>query len=703
MLTLLPLCVSRLTANEPAKIDSPMQNPLLAPSPLPYGAPQFDKIRPEHYLPAFTQAISEAKADIDAIADNPEAPCFKNTIVALEEAGEALTRVSSIAYNLLEAESTPELQDLAVQISPMMNDYEMYVSLNPKLFSRIKALWDSRSELSLSREEERLLDKYYKDFTRSGALLGPDDQKLYKDYNEKLSLLTLKYGQNLLASTNEFSLELSDEADLEGLPQYVRDAASALAKEKGKKGWVFDLSYPSYSPFMQYSTRSDLRHKLYMAYNSRAFGGAYDNTAVCAQIAELRLKIAQLLGYSTYADYVLEERMAKNITAVRSLMDELLEPSLTKAREEVSQILSYAKANGYKESELKAWDFSFWSEKYRESLFDISEEALKPYFQLESSIDAVFGLATRLYGLRFTPRPDIPGYHPDVKVYEVSSKEGRHLALFYADFFPRPTKRSGAWMTEFRTQCRRDGVDRRPFVSIVTNFSRPTEGAPALLTHYELTTFLHEFGHSLHGMLSDGTYPSLSGTNVATDFVELPSQIMENWGFEKEYLKSFAKHYKTGESIPDGLIDKVVKAQNYNSGYLQVRQLHFGLIDLAWYAVDKAPSESADKLEHSALEAYRTLPEVPGTCISTSFSHIFSSGYAAGYYSYKWAEVLEADAFSRFKEEGIFNPKTAYDFRHEILERGSSDDEATLYRNFRGHDPKPSALLDKLGIPRKAQ
>ena len=541
-----------------------MENPLLTESPLPYGAPQFDKIRTEHYLPAFKEGIAEAKADIDAITSNPDAPTFANTIEALEFAGEKLGDVSSIFYNLLEAESSPEMQAVAEQISPMMTEYSMYVSLNEKLFQRIKDLWNRRDSLGLEPDQYKLLDDTYKSFARNGANLSPEDKQTYSKYQEELSLLSLKFSSNLLASTNAYKMNLTDEADLEGLPQYVRDMGAAAAKENGQQGWTFDLSYPSYSAFIKFSARPELRKQIYLAYNSIAYGGEFDNSEICLQLADLRLKTARLLGYETYADYMVEDRMAGSVENVDKLLDALLEPSLPAARKEVARIYDYARENGYTESELQPWDFSYWSEKYKAANYSLSDEQLKPYFRLEDCIDAVFGLATRLYGLQFNLRTDIPGYNKDVKVYDVCDADGRHLALFYADFFPRASKRSGAWMTSFRGQSIKDGVERRPLVSIVTNFSKPTENAPSLLTHYELTTFLHEFGHSLQGMMAEGRYPSQTGTNVAWDFVELPSQIMENWAYEPEYLKPFAKHYETGEEIPDELIEKISESKNYN-------------------------------------------------------------------------------------------------------------------------------------------
>lgn len=675
-----------------------MENPLLTESPLEYGAPQFDKIKNEHYLPAFKEAIKEAKAEVDAVVANPDEPTFANTIEAMEYGGEKLMNVASVFYNLMEAETNETLQQIAEEVAPMMTEFEMYVSLNEKLFEKVKAVWDARESLGLEPDQMRLLEKRYKSFVRGGANLSPEDKEVYGKLNEELSLLTLSFSKNVLAATNAFTLDLTEEAELEGLPDFVVALGKQTAEEKGKEGWVFDLSYPSYGPFMKYSTRRDLREKMYRAYNSKAIGGENDNTQIVKDIAEHRIKIANLLGYPTWADYQLEERMVKTPAEVNAFIKELMDPSLPAARKEVDAIYKYAKANGFDGASLMPWDFSFWSEKYKTANYDLNDAELKPYFQLENCIDAVLGLATRLYGLQFTPRPDIPGYHPDVKVFDVKDADGRHLALFYADFFPRASKRGGAWMTEFRGQSIKDGVEKRPLISIVTNFSKPTGDAPSLLTHDELTTFLHEFGHSLHGMMAEGRYGSLTGTSVARDFVELPSQIMENWAYEPEYLRGFAKHYQTGEVIPDELIAKIVATKNYLAAYSQVRQLDYCTLDMAWNDCTSVTTEGTVEYEKSVLKPSALMPQVDGTCFSTSFSHIFSGGYSAGYYSYKWAEVLEADAFSLFKEKGIFNTEVSGAFRREILSKGSSEEEAVLYRNFRGHNPAPEALLKKLGI-----
>uniref|UniRef100_UPI004029F51F M3 family metallopeptidase n=1 Tax=Candidatus Cryptobacteroides bacterium TaxID=3085639 RepID=UPI004029F51F len=685
-------------------------NPLLTDSTLPYGAPPFDKIKTEHYLPAFEQAITEAKAEIDAIVNNPDAPTFENTIAALDEAGSRLNDAAGIFYN---ADTNEEMQDIAEKVSPMMTEYSMYVSLNEPLFARVKAVHESAE--GLEPDQARLLEKTWKSFVRSGANLGAEDKETYSKLSEQLSLLTLQYGKNVLAATNAFTLNLTDEADLEGLPDFVREAAVETAKSKEMEGWAFDLSAPSYGAFMKYSTRRDLRQKMWMAYNTRATEGENSNIELCRQIAESRLKIANILGYETYADYALEERMAKNPQTVNEFIQKLLEPSLPAAKAEVKELYEYARANGFEDSEIQPWDFGFWSEKLKDARYSINDEQLKPYFRLESCIDAAFGLAGKLYGLTFEERKDIPVYHPDVKVYDVKDADGVHKALFYADFFPRASKRGGAWMTEFRGQSIVNGVEKRPFISLVTNFTKPTAGKPALLTHEELTTLLHEFGHSLHGILAEGRYSSLTGTNVSRDFVELPSQIMENWAFEPEFLDTFARHFETGEALPDTLINKIVEAKNYNAAYAQVRQLQFGILDMAWHTL-KGGSESGhfDRLsdlktmqelgtiafEKAALKSSNVIPSIPQACISTSFSHIFSGGYSAGYYSYKWSEVLEADAFSLFKEKGIFSTEVSHSFRDNILSKGCSEDEDVLYRRFRGHDPEPEALLEKLGIVR---
>lgn len=674
-----------------------MNNPLLTKSTLPYGAPQFDKIETQHYIPAFKQAIEEGKAEIDAIVNNPDAPSFGNTIEALEYAGETLNRISHIFYNLLEANTNEEMQNIAEEISPLTTEFSMYVRLNDGLFQRIKSVYEQRESLNLDDVELRLLEKTYEGFARNGANLSPEDKETYSKYMEELSLLSLQFGKNVLAATNAFSLNLTDENDLAGLPDYVKEQAADAAKNKDLQGWLFDLTAPSYVPFMKFSERRDLREKMYRQYNTRAFGGELDNSDIIKRIAELRIKVANILGYKNFAEYQTERRMAKNPTSVNEFLSKLLGPALPKAKQEVAELNTYAKAHGFTEKEIMPWDFSFYSEKLRAEKYDLRDEQLKPYFQLDLCINAIFDLANKLYGLTFTELNDIPVYHQDVKVYEVKDKDGSHLALFYADFFPRESKRGGAWMTEFRGQRIYNNTDERPLISIVTNFTKPTSDTPSLITHDEFTTLLHEFGHALHGIITKGKYESMTGTNVDHDFVELPSQIMENWCYEPEYLNTFAKHYKTGETIPTDLIEKIVLSMNYQSAYFHIRQLQFGILDMAWHTLSDIFEEDALTFEKKVLSATNVLPSIPECIISTAFSHIFAGGYCAGYYSYKWAEVLAADGFSLFKEKGIFNQEVATSFR-ELLSQGDSIDAAILYRNFRGHDPEPEALLKQLGI-----
>ena len=674
-----------------------MDNPLLRESSAPFGAPEFDKIKTEHYLPAFEAGIAEGKADIDAIVANPQAPTFENTIEAMENAGATLDKVAGIFFNVMEAHTSDELQAIAEQVSPMLTEYSMYVSLNPTLFQKVKTVYENRHNVSLDPDQMKLLEDTYKDFVRGGANLSDADKAVYSKLAEELSLATLQFSKNALAATNAYTLHVTDAAELGGLPEYVKAMAAETATEKGLDGWAFTLAYPSFGPFMKYSTNRELRRQLWMAYNTKALGGEFDNSEVVKKIVDLRIKTANILGYETYADMALENRMAKDKKTVNEFIKQLLEPSMAFAKKDVAAVKKYAKSKGFK-GELMPWDFSYWSECLQKDKYSINEEQLKPYFQLESCIDAVFGLATRLYGVTFHELKNVPVYQEDVKVYEVKDADGSHLSLLYADFFPRSSKRSGAWMTSFRDQRIRNGVEYRPFVNIVMNFTKPTADTPSLITHSEFTTFLHEFGHALHGMLAQGRYSSLTGTSVPRDFVELPSQLMENWAYEPEYLNTFAKHYQTGEPIPSELIDKIVAAKNYLAGYGQVRQLHFGYLDMAWHTLKEVPSESVLEFEKKVLAPYAVLPSVEGTAFSPSFSHIFAGGYSAGYYSYKWAEVLEADAFSLFKEKGIFNTEVSNAFRKEIIEKGGSEDADVIYRNFRGHDPQPEALMEKLGL-----
>ena len=674
-----------------------MGNPFLRESSLPFGAPEFDKIKTEHYLPAFEAGVAEGKAEIDAIVANQEEPTFENTIEAMEYAGQTLNKVAGIFFNLMEAHTNDEMQAIAEKVSPMLTEFSMYTSLNAPLFEKVKAVYEKKDSLGLDADQMKLLEDTYKGFVRSGANLSDEDKEVYSKLSTELSLATLQFSKNVLDATNAFTLHVTDSADLAGLPEYVKAMGAETAKEKELDGWAFTLAYPSFGPFMKYSENRDLRKQMWVAYNTRAVGGEFDNNEVVKKIVDLKMQKIKLLGYETYADYALEERMAKDRKTVTDFINSLLVPSIPFAKKDVAEVQKYAKANGFTET-LMPWDFSFWSERLQKEKYSLNEELLKPYFQLENCIDAVYGLATRLYGITFHELDNVPVYQEDVKVYEVKNADGSHLALLYADFFPRASKRGGAWMTEFRGQSIRNGVEYRPFINIVMNFTKPTADTPSLITHSELTTFLHEFGHALHGILAQGRYPSLTGTGVSRDFVELPSQIMENWAYEPEYLNTFAKHYQTGEAIPMELIDKIVAAKNYLAGYAQVRQLHFGLLDMAWHTLDVLPTESTIEFEQKVLAPYLVIPSVPGCGSSNAFSHIFSGGYSAGYYSYKWAEVLEADAFSLFKEKGIFNTEVSNAFRKEILEKGGMEDEAVIYRNFRGHDPQPEALMEKLGL-----
>ena len=674
-----------------------MNNPLLTASTLAYGAPQFDKIENQHYIPAFKQAIEEAKSEVDAIINNTDDPTFENTIEALEYAGSTLNKVSHIFYNLLEANTNEEMQNIAEQITPLTTEFSMYVSLNESLFQRIKKIYDQKNLLNLNAEETRLLEKTYDGFARNGANLSPEKKEIYSKYIEELSLLSLQFSKNVLAATNAFSLNITDESDLTGLPDYVKEQAADAAKNKGVNGWHFDLTAPSYIPFMKFSNKRDLREKMYRAYNTRAFDGELDNSQIIKRIAELRILTAKLLGYTNFAEYQTERRMVKNPDAVNEFLNNLLVPALPKAKQEVAELNAFAKDNGFEEENLMPWDFSFYAEKLRIERYDLSDEQLKPYFQLENCIKAIFDLANKLYGLTFCELNDIPVYHKDVKVYDIKDKDGSHLSLFYADFFPRESKRGGAWMTEFKGQRIYNDIEERPFISIVTNFTKPTADTPSLITHDEFTTLLHEFGHALHGIMTKGKYESMTGTSVDHDFVELPSQIMENWCYEPEYLNTFAKHYQTGETIPNELIEKIVESKNYLSAYYHIRQLQFGILDMAWHSLTEIFDESPLTFEKNTLSATNVLPSIPECIISTAFSHIFAGGYCAGYYSYKWAEVLAADGFSLFKEKGIFNKETADSFR-ELLTKGDSIDPAILYRNFRGHDPEPEALLKQLNI-----
>ena len=675
-------------------------NPLLEASNTPFGAPAFDKIRNEHYKPAFEAAIKEGKAQIDSIVNNPAAPTFENTVEALEFAGKKLTAIGSIFFNLNEAATDSVMQSIALEVSPILTDYSNDIMLNEKLFARIKSVYDTKDSLKFNPEQLRLLDETYKGFVRNGSNLEGTNRDKFKEINKELSKLGLQFGQNVLAATNKFFLNITDSTQLKGLPEYVKEMGASEAKERSLEGWVYTLQQPSYGPFMQYSENRELKEKIWRASNTKSFKDEFDNSTIVKRIAELRIERANLLGFPTHAHYVLDENMAKNPEIVNAFQKNLLDKVLPYAKQDVAEVEKYANSTGFA-GKLMPWDFGYYSEKYKNEKFAVNDELLKPYFKLENVQTALFALADSLYGLKFKENKDIPVYHPDVMAYEVYDASGRFMSLLYMDFFPRESKRGGAWMTSFREMSVEKGTENRPFVSLVCNFTKPTEKSPSLLTHYEFTTLLHEFGHALHGMLAEGTYASITGTNVARDFVELPSQIMENWAFKKEFLSTFAKHYQTGEAIPEELINKILAAKNYLSGYVNTRQLAYGINDMAWHSLKKIPSTSVEAFEKEATKATQLLPTIDGTCFTTSFSHIFAGGYSAGYYSYKWAEVLEADAFSLFEEKGIFSKEVASSFRDNILSKGNLMDADVLYRNFRGRDPKPDALLVKLGMGKK--
>ena len=676
-------------------------NPLLQDWPTPFGIPPFNLIRPEHFKPAVEEAISIAGKEVDDIVSNPAEPDFRNTIEAIEEAGSLLSRITPVLFNLNSSDTTPELQNAAREVSPVLTAFSNDILLNPALFARVKSVYEKRDSLDLNQEEMILLYRKYRNFIRGGAGLAENDKERFRAITVELSTLSLRFEENILAETNDFTLHLTSEEDLSGLPEGVREAASALAGEKGMGGWLFTLHAPSFVPFMQYADRRDLREKLFRAYSRRAFrGNEHDNRELVFRITELRLEMARLLGYSNYAAYALEERMASTPEKVNRFLRTLLEASLPAGNRDLGDIEEYAARHGH-EGRLERWDWAYWSEKLRMERFSIDDEALRPYMPLDKVREAVLGLATRLYGLSFLENRSIPVYNEEVSAFEVHDGERGLIAILMLDFHPRKGKSGGAWMTGFREQ-RKEGSERViPVVSLVMNFTRPTPARPSLLSHSEMNTFLHEFGHALHGMLSDCTYESLAGTNVKRDFVELPSQIMENWAWEKEWLDTWAAHYQTGEKIPGEMVQKLRDSLTYNEGYACMRQLSFGLLDMAWHTLEEPYTGDIVTFERSAMRPAELLPSADGACMSVSFAHLFSGGYAAGYYGYKWAEVLDADAFSLFSERGIFDRETAGSFRHNILERGGSREPDELFRAFRGREPSIEPLIERSGFNRK--
>ena len=676
-------------------------NPLLVEWETPHATPPFSKIELKYYEPAFDAAIACSRAEIEAIVNNPAKPTFGNTIVALERQGALLNRISGVFYNLLSSNTSEEMQRIAAEVQPRLTALQNDIALNPELFARVKAVYEHPG-WCLSKEDKVLLEKTYKSFARNGAALSDADKELYRQYSTELAGLTLKFDQNELAATNAFELNITDPKAVAELPEFVREGMAAEAKARGQKGWTVTLHAPSYVPFLTYSSNRELKEKLWRAYNSRALGGEYDNREVLKQIANLRLKIANLLGYETYADYVLEERMAENTPTVNAFLKELLDATKSYADQDYATLSAYAASQGL-EGQLMPWDWAYYSEKYKNEKYALSDEMVKPYFKLENVKKGVFLLANKLYGLNFTPNGQIEVYHPDVTAYDVTDEQGNFLVVLYLDFFPRASKNSGAWMTEYRGTKVVDGKETRPLVSLVMNFTKPTETKPSLLTFDEVETFLHEFGHALHGMLGKGTYESLTGTNVYRDFVELPSQIMENWATEKEFLDLWAAHYETGEPMPAELVERIVAAQNYLAAYANVRQLSFGMTDMAWHTLKQPYEGDVEQFEVKAMAPTQVLPVVEGTAMSSAFGHIFAGGYAAGYYGYKWAEVLEADAFSLFKEKGIFNREVSDSFRENILSKGGTEHPMTLYVKFRGHKPETRALIEKMGLGAEAE
>ncbi len=677
-----------------------MENPFLHPYHTPHDTVPFDKITLADYEPAIREGMRREDEEIKQIIDNPEEPTFTNTIQALEQSGELLERVTTVMFNLMSAETCDELEAIAEKLMPELSEHSNNISLNETLFKRIKQVYDTQGQFALTPEEHQLLEKTYDGFVRSGANLSDTDKETYRKLSMELSTLTLRFSQNHLKDTNNYELHLTAAEDLKGLPESAIEAAAHAASEKGKAGWIFTLQAPSYVPFMKYCDNRELRRKLYMAYNTQCtHDNEQNNLDIVKRLVNLRMQLAQLLGYTDFADFVLRKRMAENSLHVYQLLDQLLEAYAPTAHKEVEEVAALARQSEGAGFKLMPWDFSYYSDKLRKIKFSLDDEELRPYFELSQVKAGVFGLATRLYGITFKENKDIPVYHPDVKAYEVYDKDGSFLAVLYTDFHPRAGKKSGAWMTSYKEQWTEDnGNDSRPHVSVTMNFTKPTPDKPALLTFSEVTTFLHEFGHALHGMFARTRFKSMSGTNVYWDFVELPSQIMENFAIEKEFLNTFARHYQTHEPLPDELIQRIIDATNFNVAYACLRQVSFGLLDMAWYTRRTLFEGDVQTYEREAWKRAQILPQVEDTCMSVQFGHIMSGGYAAGYYSYKWAEVLDADAFSVFKDKGIFNTEVAQSFRDNILSKGGTEHPMVLYKRFRGQEPTIDALLKRNGI-----
>jgi len=663
-----------------------------------YNTAPFRIIQTEDFLPAFKETIKMAKKEIDTIVINPKKPSFENTIEALDFSGEQLDRISSIFFNLNSAETNEAIQKIAQEVSPLLSEFSNDITLNEDLFKRVKTVYYSKPELNLTTEQTTLLDKKYKSFSRNGANLPKDKKIQLREIDKKLSTLKLKFGENVLAETNKFEMLITDESNLSGLPEGTKEAAKQLAESKEKKGWLFTLDYPSYIPFITYADNRDLRKKLSLAAGAKAFkGDALDNQNNVLQIAQLRYERANLLGYKTHAHFVLEERMAETPETVLKFSNDLLEKAKPAAEREYKKLENFAKDLDNID-QLQKWDGAYYSEKLKQKLFSLDDELLKPYFKLENVINGAFTIANKLFDLNFEEIDTIDKYHEDVLTYKVTDSKGDFISIFYADFFPRSGKRNGAWMTSYKPQYIKNKENSRPHISIVCNFTKPTKTKPSLLTFNEVTTLFHEFGHALHGMLANTTYPSLSGTSVFWDFVELPSQVMENWCYEKEALELFATHYETGEVIPMELVEKIKDSATFHEGMQTLRQLSLGLLDMSWHSQDPTSIKSVKTYEDDVFKNTSLYPKTKETCMSTSFSHIFQGGYSSGYYSYKWAEVLDADAFEYFKQEGIFNKMVADKFKNHVLSQGGTENPMTLYKRFRGQEPQPEALLRRAGL-----
>ena len=663
-----------------------------------YNTAPFSKIKNDDFLPAFQKGIELAKAEIDAIVRNPIKPTFENTIEALAFSGDVLDRISSVFFNLNSAETNDEIQKIAQEVSPLLSEFGNDVRLNPDLFARVKTVYDQRDNLNLNSEQTTLLDKKYKSFSRNGANLPDDKKSQLREIDKELSKLSLEFGENVLAETQAYQLHIINEADLAGLPDGTIEAARSLAKSQEKEGWIFTLDYPSYVPFVTYADNRELRKKLAIAFGAKGFqNNEFDNQEIVLKITKLRFNRAQVLGYATHAHFVLEERMAESPEKVKTFSNDLLEKAKPAAVKEFAQLTAFAKElHGIEQ--LEKWDGAYYSEKLKQQLFNLDDEILKPYFQLEKVLDGAFAVARKLYGITFEEIYDVDKYHQEVKTYEVKDENAQLVAVFYADFFPRKGKRNGAWMTSFKSQYVKKGINERPHISIVCNFTKPTETKPSLLTFNEVTTLFHEFGHALHGMLANTTYPSLSGTSVYWDFVELPSQILENWCYEPEALALFAYQFETGEMIPMELVFKIKESASFQEGMATMRQLSFGLLDMGWHAQDPSNIKDIKAFETEQFAATQLYPDVKENAMSTSFSHIFQGGYSSGYYSYKWAEVLDADAFEYFQEKGIFNKEVATRFKENVLSKGGTEHPMILYKRFRGQEPKPEALLRRAGL-----